>query len=192
MHLTQIIITKLIEKDEKVTRHFFFEKCRPLFVSIINDVFSYPVDYDEFVNELYLHIMEDDAARLRQFEGRSSIYQWLKVVAIRFFIAKRKRMIEDSSKEPLLQQQHNSGRASVAPNQNAGMARMDVQKLLLRLNNSRYLYVIRRLVMQDAEPKEVAKELGVTVPNLYNIKKRAIAALTQIALKEFPEYETGI
>ena len=46
--------------------------------------------------------------------------------------------------------------------------------------------------MQDAEPKEVAKELGVTVPNLYNIKKRAIAALTQIALKEFPEYETGI
>ena len=190
MHLTQIIIAKLIEKDEVVTRHFFFEKCRPLFVSIINNVFSYPVDYDEFVNELYLHIMEDDAARLRQFEGRSSIYQWLKVVAIRFFIAKRKRMIEDASKEPLLQQQ--CGKVSEAPEQYSKETRIDMQKLLSRLNNSRYLYVIRRLVMQDAEPKEVAKELGVTVPNLYNIKKRALAALTQIALKEFPEYETGI
>ena len=86
---TQIIIRKLIEKDERVTRHFFFEKCRPLFLGIIKHVFSYEVNYDEFVNELYLHIMENDAARLRQFEGKSSIYQWLKVVAIRFFIAKR-------------------------------------------------------------------------------------------------------
>ena len=190
MHLTQIIIAKLIEKDETVTRHFFFEKCRPLFVSIINNVFSYPVDYDEFVNELYLHIMEDDAARLRQFEGRSSIYQWLKVVAIRFFIVKRKRMIEDASKEPLL---HQCGsKLGEEPEQYSKETRIDMQKLLSRLNNSRYLYVIRRLVLQDAEPEEVAKELGVTVPNLYNIKKRAIAALTKIALKEFPEYETGI
>lgn len=189
MHLTQIIITKLIEKDEAVTRHFFFEKCRPLFVSIINNVFSYPVDYDEFVNELYLYIMENDAARLRQFEGRSSIYQWLKVVAIRFFIAKRSRMIEDVSKEALLVEQGGRRAADEGPGCDT---RMDLGRLLGRLTNARYLYVIRRLVMQDAEPEEVAKELGVTVPNLYNIKKRAIAALTKIALKEFPEYETGI
>jgi RNA polymerase sigma factor (sigma-70 family) len=189
MHLTQIIIAKLIEKDEAVTRHFFFEKCRPLFVSIINNVFSYPVDYDEFVNELYLYIMENDAARLRQFEGRSSIYQWLKVVAIRFFIAKRSRMIEDVSKEALLEEQGGRRAADEGPGCDT---RMDLGRLLGRLTNARYLYVIRRLVMQDAEPEEVAKELGVTVPNLYNIKKRAIAALTKIALKEFPEYETGI
>lgn len=62
-------------------------------------MFSYEVDYDEFVNEFYLYIMENDAYRLRQFQGRSSIYQWMKVVAIRYFIAKRDGMIDNESKE---------------------------------------------------------------------------------------------
>ena len=185
----QQIIEALIARDERVTQQFFFRSCRPLFVSIIRYVFSYEVDYDEFVNEFYLYLMENDAYRLRQFQGRSTIYQWLKVVAIRFFIAKRSRMIEDVSKEALLQEQ---GGRRVADEGLGCDTRMDLGRLLGRLTNARYLYVIRRLVMQDAEPEEVAKELGVTVPNLYNIKKRAIAALTKIALKEFPEYETGI
>ena len=93
----QQIIDALIERDERVTKRFFFENCRPLFVSIIRHVFSYEVDYDEFVNELYVYIMENDAYRLKQFKGRSSIYQWLKVVAIRFFMAKRNKMIEYDS-----------------------------------------------------------------------------------------------
>ena len=46
--------------------------------------------------------MENDAFRLRQFEGRSSVYQWLKVIAIRYFIAKRNRMIDNESEEPLI------------------------------------------------------------------------------------------
>ena len=79
----QKIIDALIDRDNKVTKEFFFENCRPLFLSIIRKVFDYPVDYDEFVNEFYIHLMENDAFRLRQFEGRSSVYQWLKVIAIR-------------------------------------------------------------------------------------------------------------
>ena len=47
----QQIIEALIARDEQVTRQFFFGNCRPLFLSIIRYVFSYEVDYDEFVNE---------------------------------------------------------------------------------------------------------------------------------------------
>lgn len=47
-------------------------------------------DYDELVNELYLHIMANDARRLRMFEGRSSIYLWLKSVAHNFFLTRVK------------------------------------------------------------------------------------------------------
>ena len=71
----QDIIQALIDRDERVTQQFFFKSCRPLFTSIIRHVFSYEVDYDEFVSEFYLHLMENDAHRLRQFEGRSTIYQ---------------------------------------------------------------------------------------------------------------------
>ena len=58
--------------------------------------------------------------------------------------------------------------------------------------NKRYVYVIRRLVLEEAEPKSVAKELRVTVENLYNIKKRAIASMTQVALNEIEKYEKEI
>ena len=76
------IIEGLIARDERVTGEFFFGQCRPLLCSIIALVFNGRVDYDELVNELYLYLMENDAARLRGFEFRSSVYQWLKVLAI--------------------------------------------------------------------------------------------------------------
>lgn len=179
------IIEALTALDERVTRQFFFGNCRPLFLSIIRNVFSYEVDYDEFVNEFYLYLMENDAYRLRQFEGRSSIYQWMKVVAIRYFIAKRDRMIENESQSTLIDRIAETETVSLEKQMTA---RIDIGNLLKNMPNKRYEYVIRRLVLQDAEPKEVAKELCTNVDNLYNIKKRAIAALTESALKEFEKY----
>ena len=69
---------------------------------------------------------------------------------------------------------------------------MDIERLFQLMPNKRYVYVINRLVLQEAEPCEVAQELGTNVENLYNIKKRAISALTEIALKEVEKYEKRI
>ena len=52
----------------------------------------------------------------------------------------------------------------------------------------RYEHVIRRLVIEDREPAEVAKEMEITTDNLYNIKRRAMAQLTRLALKDIKEY----
>ena len=183
------IIEKLIARDEKVTSLFFFKNCRPLFLSIIRYVFSYEVDYEEFVNEFYLYLMEENASKLRQFEGRSSIYQWLKITAIRYFIAKRNRMIDMAPKDtPLGITTHDE----MVDEESETVARMDIASLFERMSNKRYVYVIRRLVLDDAEPKDVARELQVSVENLYNIKKRAIASMTQIALNETEKYEKEI
>lgn len=183
------IIEKLIARDERVTSLFFFKNCRPLFLSIIRYVFSYEVDYEEFVNEFYLYLMEENASKLRQFEGRSSIYQWLKITAIRYFIAKRNRMIDMAPKDtPLGITTHDE----MVDEEPETVARMDIASLFERMSNKRYVYVIRRLVLDDAEPKDVARELQVSVENLYNIKKRAIASMTQIALNETEKYEKEI
>ena len=189
MMTDQQIIEALIARDEQVTKQFFFENCRPLFSSIMRYIFSYEVDYDEFVNEFYLHLMENDAYRLRQFQGRSTIYQWMKVVAIRYFVAKRDGMIDNESKDALLD--------SVVQNETIDgekkmTAKIDIEHLFSLMPNRRYVYIIRRLVLQEAEPKVVAQELRTNVDNLYNIKKRAIAALTEIALKEAEKYEKEI
>lgn len=183
------IIEKLITRDERITQRFFFRNCRPLFMSIIRYVFSYEVDYDEFVSEFYLYLMEEDAYKLRQFEGRSSIYQWLKIIAIRYFIAKRDRMIDMTPKDT---PSDTSIHEDTVDEESRTIARMDITALLERMPNKRYVNVIRRLVLEDAEPKDVAKELRVSVDNLYNIKKRAIASMTQVALNEIERYEKEI
>lgn len=175
----QKIILKLIARDNRVTEEFFYVKCRPLFLNIIRKVFDYEVDYDEFVNELYLHLMEDDAIKLRNFEYRSSIYQWLKVIAIRFFIKKRDNLIDNSSKEALYEESTTQMTDSTDTS-----AKGDLKRLFSMMPNKRYVYVIKRLMLDDWEPEQLAKEMGITVDNLYNIKRRAMAQLTHVALND--------
>lgn len=182
----QQIIQALIARDTRVTQQFFFKDCRPLFMSIMRHVFSYEVDYDEFVNEFYLYLIENEAYRLKQFQGRSTIYQWLKVVAIRYFMAKRDGLIDMEPKDTL---SDSVIQDEAVEEESAMTARMDVERLFALMPNKRYVYVIRRLVLQEAEPKVVAQELDTNVDNLYNIKKRAMTALTEVALKDIEKYE---
>lgn len=172
------IVEGLIARDEKITRMFFFVKCRPLMYSIIGRVFAYSVDYDELINELYLHIMENDAKRLRSFSYNSSVFQWIKTVAIRFFQQKRDRIIENQSKEP----PYIEGE-SIEPHESVAIS-MDLKSIISRIDNPRYRLVLYKLMLEDAAPEAVAKQMGVTVANLYNIKKRAMSAFLTIAKQD--------
>ena len=87
----QEIVDGLINRDEKITDWFFNIKYRPLFINVIKLIFDYQVDYDECISELYYHLMKNDAAVLRHFEGRSTIGTWIKIVAFRFFREHKKR-----------------------------------------------------------------------------------------------------
>lgn len=179
----QQIIQRLIARDNQVTEEFFFIKCKPLFCSIIQKVFDYEVEYDELVNELYVYLMEEDAIKLRQFEYRSSVYQWLKILAIRFFIKKRAQMIDDTSQETPY-----DGRNQVITPESDMSARDDLERLIKVMPTKRYAYVIRRLIIEDWEPERLAQEMNITTANLYNIKRRAIAQLTRTALNDIKEY----
>lgn len=179
----QEIIHGLIAKDNRVTEEFFFVKCRPLFYSLMKLIFDYEVEYDEMVNELYVYLMEDEAVRLRKFQYRSSVYQWLKVLAIRFFIKKRARMIDVSSqKTPYTE------RGEVSATETETSVEGDLERLFEVMPTKRYVHVIRLLVIEDWEPEELAKEMNITTANLYNIKRRAMAQLTRTALNDIKEY----
>jgi len=181
----QQIIQGLIDRDNAVTKQFLFGKCQPLFRSIIRFVFSYAVDYDEFVNELYQDLMKDNAYKLRQFDYRSTFMQWLKIVAIRYFIRKRDEMIEDSSKEHLYIEKMDQPYES----ENRVAARMDMERLFGSMDNKRYVYVLQKLVLEEVQPELLAKSMNITPANLYNIKKRAMASLTHVALKDIKKWQ---
>lgn len=180
------IVDALLARDSRVTHLFFHIKCRPLLTAIIRNVFHYPVNYDELVDELYLYIMENDGRRLREFQFRSSLFQWMKVVALRFFLQIRNRVIENDSNAPLYKQTDMpQDKQPVVDTHESDADRMDVQRLLAMMDNPRYADVIRRLILEEADPATYAAILGVTVANLYNIKKRAVAAFTQLAIKHY-------
>ena len=179
----QEIIKGLIERDNRVTKEFFFKNCRPLFCSIMMKVFDYKVDYDELVNELYVYLMENDAIKLRNFGYRSSVYQWIKVTATRFFIHIRRRMIEDASQET----PYNGCHQTVDVETDV-TAEGDLERLFAKMPNKRYVYVIRRLILEDSWYDALAKEMNISTLNLYNIKRRAMDQLTQVALDDIKKY----
>ena len=179
----QEIIQGLIARDNHITEEFFFVKCRPLFYSVMRSFFDYEVNYDEMVNELYVYLMEDDASKLRHFEYRSSIYQWLKILALRFFLRKRNQMIEDCSQETPYDEQG----SFMAP-QTDKAAEFDIERLFEAMPTKRYVEVIRRLILEDCEPEVLAQEMNITTANLYNIKRRSMAQLIRIALNDIKEY----
>lgn len=180
----QEIVDGLINRDEKITDWFFNIKYRPLFINVIKLIFDYQVDYDECISELYYHLMKNDAAVLRHFEGRSTIGTWIKIVAIRFFREQKKReqMIEDESKEPLYEQNHEE---EIDDSESKIAAKIDLERLFDLMSNKRYVMVIRELVLKEVEPEFLALSIGITVANLYNIKKRALAANSEGNLCDF-------
>ena len=92
-------------------------------------------------------------------------------------------MLENTCEDPLYERQ------SVSPvDENDPLAKSDLRRLFSKMPNKRYVYVIQQLVIEDREPEEMAKEMNVTVDNLYNIKRRAMAQLTQVALNDIREY----
>lgn len=174
---THDIVSSLVERDETVTRQFFYQNCRPLLYKIIGEIFSTHVDYDELVSELYLHLMEDNARRLRSFNGDSSIYQWIKKVAYNFFLDLKlhRRVIENESSDRLYEKREDLTDFSEQE------AQMDVATLLDQIENERYRMVLQKVVLDGMDYDELAKITGLKKSNLYNIKKRAMSELEKIA-----------
>ena len=171
------IIASLIAHDDTITRQFFYQNCRPLFYKLFGDIFTTHVDYDELVNELYVHLMEDDARRLRSFNGDSSIYQWIKKVAYNFFLDLKlhRRVIENESNDSLYEKRDELVDSSEQE------AQMDVATLIDQIENERYRMVLQKVVIEGMDYDEISEITGLKKSNLYNIKKRAMAELERIA-----------
>lgn len=177
----QEIIQGLIDRDNRITNQFLYIKCRPLLTAIMRQVFGRYFEYNDKVSNLYAYLMADDSAKLRKFEYRSTVYQWLKVVAIRFFINERMMEIEKPMEIPPYVRRDNDEFIY----EDTDSVKADVERMLSLMANERYADVIRNLVLKDMEPAKYAASIGVTVDNLYNIKKRAMNAFAKIATKYY-------
>jgi RNA polymerase sigma factor (sigma-70 family) len=171
------IISGILERDEQIIRYFFFKKCTPMFHFVINRICKEKQEKNELINELYLYLQENDWYKLRQFDYRSQLMTWLSVVAIRFFTKKQVEPIDYDSSNALNVLESEDREKQLH-------RKLDVEILINGLPNERYRLVIRELILRDKTPQEVAKEMNITVENLYNIKRRALQQLAQIVGKD--------
>lgn len=187
------IINGLLEKDNKITKVFFFTKCRPMFHNIIHNVFRDKADYDELVNELYLYLMENDGRRIRLFgqheinvndqETAYAFFKWLKTTAWRFFAnkaeneqskeEKRKFVMDENGEEIDVEIEDINNRDPEI------IIDANIYFNMIKLERDRE--VLKKYFVEGLEPDVISEKLGISKENLYNIKKRALNRLQQVA-----------
>ena len=174
------IVQKLIERDNYVTNEFFFKKCKQMFKALIYEIGGAKngYEYDDLINELYIYLLEtnqDGIERLRTYQGKCSIYGWLKLVAYRFFVQKiTKRVIEYTYSDPPYDVQNEE------TDDDDIITDINLESLLMQMPNQRYAGVLREWFFEEREPKDIAAEMDISVDNLYNIKKRALKQLEDL------------
>lgn len=159
-------------------------------------IFSGRAEVDEIRNAIFIHLMEDDCRRFKLVNDTAALLGWINRTAVRYLIRHKNDFVpdwkpnlsgnDDRDDEEMAEKQIQN----VTPDDSEveSEARFDTERLLTAMNNARYVMVIRELCLSEREPAEVADEIGITVANLYNIKKRALAALTKVALKDVKHY----
>lgn len=84
--------------DEEFAYYFIYVACEPLLKKILWTVFNNDAEYDELANELYLHLKRPNKDgeywhNLRTFDYRTSLFDWIKTVAIRLFVNRKNESI---------------------------------------------------------------------------------------------------
>lgn len=80
-----------IISDDNFAYFFLHDKCYNLFRKIQWTIFGNDADYDELINSFYEYLKRPDEEtgelwyKLRTFDYRTSLFDWIKTVAVRFF-----------------------------------------------------------------------------------------------------------
>jgi len=178
----------LINRDETITRKYFYKQCYPLFKSIYDNYHTDCTSCFEFINEIYLVVLSPSKktgkCQLDNFRGESTLTSWLKTACLYYCYKKfeqKKRMPLYESMVHSVEKEGDEDRPSnrfdtiygTTDIDFSSMNREDVETLLGMMPNIRYRNIIRLLYLEQKTHKEVAESLGMSMDNYYN--KRILA-----------------
>lgn len=189
------IANALINRNEAVTRDYFYRKCYPLFKSIYDTYYTDCNSCLEFINEIYLLILtpsrQNGHCQLENYRGESTLTSWLKTVCL-FYCYKRfekKQRVDVCApdRKPDIPDDRGDRMISNAGSINLDLSRInkdDISKLLLMMPNKRYRSIIQYRYVDGLSNEETAKLLGMSMENYYNKHKLAKEQYEQIVKKE--------
>lgn len=158
--------------DDNFAYYFFHEKCRPLFSNILWTIYGNNGDYDELVNDLYVYLKEpgEDGGfwhRLRTFDFRTSLFDWIKTVAVRHFYTPNDEVFDI----PL----------SLVE---TGVAK----EIITTLDKSLYRRYMYYRYIDKIDNNEIANKLQLELSEVRKLSRRAIKRFKTIVADQYPEY----
>lgn len=181
------IVQAILNKDTEITKEYLYCTCYPLFKSIFDKYYTDCDNCFEFINEIYVYIMwphkDTHVSKLASFGFRCSLPMWLKIVAENFchqLYTKKSNFQTDS----LIENDRNGTISDSLDEKMQSLNMQDVRKILIAMSNDRFRRLIESRYLEEKSNEETAELLGVTMPNYYNMHKRAKTQFCEELRKE--------
>lgn len=190
------IAQSLINKDEQITRKYFYQQCYPLFKSIYDNYYTDCENCKEFIDEIYIVVLAPSKAtgkcQMENFRGESTLTSWLKTACLYYcykqFELKEKMPKYERIRPNIKNEDDDSDRNDAIYGSIeidfTNLNRQDALTILKQMSNKRYSELIRLRYLEQMTNEETAKALGMTMENYYNKHKLAKEQYEQIFRKE--------
>jgi len=192
------IAKSLINRDERVTRDYYYKDCYPLFKSIYDNYYTDCKCCKEFMDEIYIVVLAPSKitgkCQMENFRGESTLRTWLKTACLYYCYNRFKlkppifeplpRDPEKKDDDDDVFSDRKKDESLSNPIDFSGMNRADVETLLSMMPNTRYRNIIRLLYLEQKTHKEVAEALGMSMANYYNKRILAEKQYMQVCRKE--------
>lgn len=180
-HIDAEIIVGLKSSDSAIrdfyVNRLFYKELKPLLYTIQYSLFKGTVDYDELVNDLYIHLSRNNWSALDSYRGdnQARLSSWVSRVAWHYFMNSYRRLSrvlpdEDGVLESM------KPYAVVSDDD----IRMDIEEVLKLMPNRRYAEVLKLNLYYGYPAEDIAVLMNTTVSNVYNIKHRAVMQFISI------------
>ena len=188
------IARALINRDNLITKKFFYIQCYPLFKSIYDKYYTDCASCKDFIDEIYILVLSPSRrtgkCQMENFRGESTLAAWLKSACLYYCYAKYER------KPPIIEPIYNNNDSEFMNHDsflsNIGSCnidlnsidRMDAEKILSLMSNARYRNLIRIRYLEQKSNEETAEILGMSMENYYNKHKLAKEQYIRVWRKE--------
>ena len=180
-HIDAEIIVGLKSSDSAIrdfyVNRLFYKELKPLLCTIQYSLFKGTVDYDELVNDLYIHLSRNNWSALDSYRGdnQARLSSWVSRVAWHYFMNSYRRLSRVLPDEDVVLESMKPY-AVVSDDD----IRMDIEEVLKLMPNRRYAEVLKLNLYYGYPAEDIAVLMNTTVSNVYNIKHRAVMQFISI------------
>ena len=177
-----MVVRGILLRDQRVTQQFLYVKCYPLFKAVFDNYYTDCQNCQEFINELYIHLLTPDRqtklCKLQTFRFGCTLTTWLKTVAVYYCYQRYRRKKKVTFISEKSTPDDNSGDrfdlyASSMYEEQSPAATSDAETILCLMPNRRYSMLIRLRYIDGRTNEETAAALGMKMDTYYAKHLRA-------------------